>query len=255
MDSTALYDALADEYHLVYHDWRASIERQGAALDRLIRSKLGEGSHRILDCSCGIGTQSLGLARLGHEVLGTDLSRRAIQRARAEARASDLPIKFEVADLRHLEAVTLDTFDVVLSCDNSLPHLLTDEDLRLGVRSMLARLRKGGLLIASIRDYDRILEERPVTMQPTFSGRHGDRRITFQIWEWQPDGRTYVFELFVLTEEGPDSWQVRTHRASYRALTRAELSAVLEDAGASVVEWRMPEDSGFFQPLVSAIRA
>ncbi|MGH7555438.1 MAG: class I SAM-dependent methyltransferase [Longimicrobiales bacterium] len=254
MDATTLYDALADDYHLVYQDWYASIDRQGIALDRLIRSMLGAGPHRILDCSCGIGTQSLGLARRGHDVFGTDLSERAIQRAITEAEAAGLMIQFDVGDLRHLEAVTSETFDVVLSCDNSLPHLLTEEELRLGLRSMLSRLRKGGLLLASIRDYDRILEDRPVTTPLIFSGEPGKRRITFQIWEWQPDGRTYVFELFVLTENGQDSWKVRTHRASYRALTRSELRSALEDVGASAVEWHMPADSGFFQPLVSAMR-
>lgn len=253
-ENTSFYDGLADDYHLVYHDWGASVERQGEALDRVIRECLGTGSMRILDCSCGIGTQCLGLARRGHEVLGVDLSARAVARARAEAASAGLAIDFRVGDLRDLESVTTETYDVVLSCDNSLPHLLTDASLHQGVRSMVERVRRGGLLLASIRDYDEILKNRPVTTQPAFSGKRGSRRITFQIWEWQPDGRRYGLEFFVMAEEGRDRWRVRSHRGSYRAVTRSELGEVLEEAGASAVEWRMPVDTGFFQPLIVARR-
>ncbi|MGH7474964.1 MAG: class I SAM-dependent methyltransferase [Longimicrobiales bacterium] len=253
-ENVSFYDGLADDYHLVYHDWAGSVERQGQALDRVIGECLGTGSKRILDCSCGIGTQSLGLARRGHQVLGVDLSPRAVARAKAEAASAGLAIEFRVGDLRDLESVTTEAYDVVLSCDNALPHLLTEADLRQGVQSMLGRVRRGGLLLASIRDYDEILKNRPVTTQPAFSGTPGNRRITFQIWEWQPDGRRYGLEFFVMAEDGRDRWRVRSHRGSYRAVTRSELGDLLQEAGTSAVEWRMPADTGFFQPMVVARR-
>jgi glycine/sarcosine N-methyltransferase len=250
--TAAFYDGLADDYHLVYGDWEGSIERQADALDRVIAGALGPGPKRVLDCSCGIGTQCLGLARRGHDLTGVDLSPGAVERARSEAAARGLAIDVRVGDLRELESVTSERYDVVLSCDNSLPHLLTGADLRRGVRSMLGRIRPGGLLLASIRDYDEVLRTRPVTTPPAFSGSPGDRRITFQIWDWHPDGRRYDLELFVMRERSPDDWRVTSHRGAYRAVTRAELTAVLEDAGATAVEWRMPAEAGFFQPLVLA---
>lgn len=253
-ENVAFYDGLADDYHLVYHDWAASVERQGEALHRLIGEILGAGSRRVLDCSCGIGTQCLGLARRGHRVLGVDPSPRAVARARREAVAAGLSIEFRVGDLRDLESVTTEAYDVVLSCDNALPHLLTDVDLQQGVRRMVGGARPGGVLLASIRDYDEILKDRPVTTQPAFSGAPGDRRITFQIWDWQADGRRYDLEFFVMAEEGQGGWRVRTHRGSYRAVTRAELGDLFREAGATAIEWRMPADTGFFQPLVVARR-
>ena len=75
------YDELADDYHLIYADWEASIRRQGDALDALI----GQDRAVVLDCSCGIGTQAIGLALRGHRVTGTDLSPRAAARAAREA--------------------------------------------------------------------------------------------------------------------------------------------------------------------------
>ena len=62
----AFYDELAESYHLIFADWQGSMRRQATALDRLIQEQLGPGPHAILDCACGIGTQAIGLALLGH---------------------------------------------------------------------------------------------------------------------------------------------------------------------------------------------
>ena len=84
MSARDFYDQLAADYHLVYQDWEAAIERQADALDQLIRSTC-PGAKEILDCSCGIGTQAIGLALRGYRVHGTDVSERSLDRARKEA--------------------------------------------------------------------------------------------------------------------------------------------------------------------------
>ncbi len=57
------YDDFASDYHLAYGGrWESAVERQGEALDRLIR-ELAPGAHDVLDCACGIGTQTIGLAQ------------------------------------------------------------------------------------------------------------------------------------------------------------------------------------------------
>jgi ubiquinone/menaquinone biosynthesis C-methylase UbiE len=63
------YDELASDYHLIYEDWWSSVERQGRALNALIESRPGPGPKRVLDCTCGIGTQALGLSLHGHHLL------------------------------------------------------------------------------------------------------------------------------------------------------------------------------------------
>src|SRR5262249_30726242 len=102
MSVEAFYDGLAPIYHLIYPAWEASIRRQAIALDSLIRQHWGEEKLRILDVACGIGTQALGLAGLGHAVTALDLSPAAVERARAEAARRALSIDFSVADMRAL---------------------------------------------------------------------------------------------------------------------------------------------------------
>lgn len=43
------YEELADEYHLMFADWRQEIPRQGEALDRLIRREAGSAAASVLD--------------------------------------------------------------------------------------------------------------------------------------------------------------------------------------------------------------
>jgi hypothetical protein len=62
-NTNEFYAGLTPLYHLIYPDWGKSIKRQGEMLDSVIREMWGVASE-VLDVSCGIGTQALGLADL-----------------------------------------------------------------------------------------------------------------------------------------------------------------------------------------------
>jgi len=50
------YDKISKDYHLIFADWKKSVQRQGVILDKLIKSEGFEQPIELLDCSCGIGT-------------------------------------------------------------------------------------------------------------------------------------------------------------------------------------------------------
>ena len=75
-------------------------------------------------------------------------------------------------------------FAIVISCDNALPHLLSDKDLRLATAGIARVLRPGGLFLASIRDYDQLLNERPRVTLPAIHGEKKTRYLSFQEWVW-----------------------------------------------------------------------
>ena len=250
-DVRRFYDDLAADYHHVYAEWESAIERQSCVLDRLIQCESSVNASLVLDCSCGIGTQAIGLAERGYEVFASDLSTKAIARAKSEAASRGLKIEFAVADVREVECAFAHKFDVVISCDNSIPHLLTDEDLTLGLRSIRRTLTGNGLFIASIRDYDRLLAERPSFMGANVQGVPEREVITFQIWDWSKESDTYLIRLFIMSQK-PSGWQVREVRTRYRAIRRKELTLALESAGFTKIAWHTPEQSGYFQPVVTA---
>lgn len=229
------YDGLAADYHVVYGDeWDVAVDRQGAALDRLIR-ELSTDARDVLDCSSGIGTQAIGLALRGYRVHGTDISERAVQRARAEAERRGATASFEVADMRDLGRVE-GTFDVVISCDNAVPHLLDDADVRAALRAMRSKLRANGVLIVTIRDYDAALVERETVGRPLLVAGP-PRRLLLRLHDWEADGPFYTVRLIILTEKAA-GWAVDEHATRYRAITRAALARAAKAAGFRDVTWR-----------------
>ncbi|MEW1679298.1 class I SAM-dependent methyltransferase [Streptomyces noursei] len=245
------YDQLAADYHRIYADWDASMGRQGRALDAVIRAELEvQGGASVLDCSCGIGTQAIGLGLCGHRVTGTDISASAVSRAVREAAERGVPLPAAAADMRRLPFPD-GRFDVVVSADNSLPHLLTAHDVRTALTEMRRVLRGGGLLVVSTRPYDEIRRARPASTPPQLAASPHGRSVSFQLWDWHPDGERYDLEHFQLIPDGGD-WSVRVRRATYWALTQGQLTRFAVEAGFTDVTWRTPECSGFFQPVFTA---
>jgi SAM-dependent methyltransferase len=244
------YDSLTDNYHLLFEDWRQTVVRQADVLDRLLREQLGRRPDSLLDCCCGIGTQAIGLALRGYRVHATDLSPPSVERARREAASFGADLTFGVADLRTLADQVEGTFDAVVACDNALPHLLTDDDLQGAVANMAAKLRAGGLFLASTRDYDDLAPQRPRTTPPRVFDDPAGRRVVFQVWDWTPDGRGYRFHQFIIRSVGP-GWHTDHYTAEYRALLRGELDAALRGAGLAEIRWHFPEASGYYQPIVT----
>lgn len=253
MADSADYDALAAHYDQIFENWEASIQRQAALVGGIIRDACGDRwPIRVLDCACGIGTQSLGLAMRGFDVEGCDISSKAVERARSEAWKRGLTVSFSVANMLQLSAIASSSFDAVICVDNSLPHLDSQEDLLKAAREIWGKLGAGGSFIGSIRDYDRMIVERPATQAPSFFSDNGRRRIVFQIWDWL-DERRYRFHLY-MTRNTESGWHTFHFTATYRAVLRSELSEVLRQAGFVNVRWLMPSDSGFYQPMFIAKR-
>jgi len=250
MNSAQTYDDLAEHYHLIFEDWDASIERQATVLGTILKQNCGlPASARILDCACGIGTQALGLAKMGFQVSGCDISANAIKRARQEAVQRNLDIDFSVNNMLTLNSIQ-GQFDAVICMDNALPHLESVEQLARATQQIRSKLISDGVFIASIRDYERLIDERPAVQSPTFYGNQGSRRIIFQVWDWLDD-RRYIFHLYI-TCESADGWRTFYTSGLYRAIRKDELSAALKDAGFNNVHWLAPQESGFYQPIVLA---
>ncbi len=239
------YNRMASLYHLIFPDWNESIERQAGQLTGIIREFWGDGPKTILDVSCGIGTQALGLAQRGFLVTASDLSAGAIARARMEAQRRALQIDFSVCDMRAAHAHHWRQFDVVISTDNSITHLLSDGDLLLALRQMYDCTRPGGCLL-TVRDYDR--EERGVGLVKPYGVREegGKRYVIFQVWDFVD--RIYDLAMYFVVDD-QTSEQLVTHvmRTQYNAVGTDHLLALMDRAGFTRAE-RL--DGRFYQPVL-----
>lgn len=252
-DCAQSYDEFATHYDQMFANWDASMMRQANVLDGILRRECGDRSPvRVLDCACGIGTQSLGLAMKGYEVEGCDISSGEVERARMEALKRGLKVPFSVANMLQLTTVGRSSFDAVICMDNALPHLESDDLLR-AAQQIYAKLRAGSSFIGSIRDYDRLVVDRPTMQRPSFYSDNDGRRIVFQIWDWL-DERHYRFHLYI-TRTAQAEWRTFHLTSTYRAVLRSELGNILIEAGFSNVRWLLPAESGFYQPIFVAQRA
>ncbi len=243
--SSDFYDALTPYYHLIFPDWEASMRRQGHALDALIRDRSERPPRTVLDVACGIGTQSLPLAALGYDVTASDLSPGAVERAAGEARARGLSVAFSVADMRAAADHHGRAFDVVIACDNAVPHLLTDADLLRAFEQLYRCVAPGGLCVVSVRDYD-TLERGGVQLHPYGVREEGGTRyVLLQVWEWA--GECYDTTMYVIEHPASGEAVVRSARSTYYAVSIPALMGLMEQAGFADVE-RI--NGAFYQPVL-----
>ncbi|MDX1711220.1 MAG: class I SAM-dependent methyltransferase [Rhodovibrionaceae bacterium] len=259
----AFYDALAAHYHLIYRDWREAIGRHGRQLDAIIRAELeasdaaSEHPHstRVLDAACGIGTQALGLAQLGYRVWGGDLSAASIRRAQAWAQDLGLSIDFRCVDMRAVHRTFGKPFDVAIALDNALAHLEPEQELPEALDALRRVLTPGGVFVASLRDYDRLAEEKPKGEPPRImKDAGGGRREVEQVWRWWSDGSGYDLTLNLKLKPAGGEPQHFSYHASLFVLRRKDLAEALQEAGFQRIRWHERDDTGFHQPVVTALR-
>lgn len=242
------YDNLASQYDKLFLDWQGTTREQAIILNKIFAANGFNQSASILDCACGIGTQSIGLAEMGYHVTGSDISRGEIAEAKRRAEKACVNVRFEYADFCALSDTFSEQFDIVIAMDNALPHMLTHAHLASAMKSIVNQMKNGGLFVASIRDYDALLEDKPPYSPPYIHKTAKGQRVSFQTWTWEGD--TYRLIQYIVDDE--DHLQVSKFECEYRATRREELTNLLRENGCSEVTWLFPEESGFYQPIVAA---
>ena len=242
------YDNMASHYDKLFADWQATTREQAVILDKLFCDYGFDSSAHILDCACGIGTQSIGLAAMGYDVTGSDLSVPELEEAKLRAARNGVDIPFVQANFCALEEVFAETFDIVIAMDNALPHMLTSTDLEAAVGSITGRVKENGIFVASIRDYDEMLKLKPSYSPPYIHQTETGQRVSFQTWHWNEE----IYKLVQYIIEDEDTLQIGKFECAYRATRREELTKLLLARGCREVHWLFAEDTGFYQPIVVA---
>lgn len=249
MDITQnFYDNLASQYDKLFLDWQSATQEQALILEKIFLDNGFNKSARILDCACGIGTQAVGLALLGYDITASDISNAEIAEAKKRALKNNVNIRFENADFRNLTKIFSEQFDIVIAMDNALPHMLTKNVLETAVKSIVNQIAMGGMFVASIRDYDVLIDSKPPYSAPYIHKTEKGQRVSFQTWEW--NGENYKLVQYIIDDE--KNLQVSKFECEYRAVRREELTNLLISNGCKSVVWKFPEETGFYQPIVIA---
>ena len=248
------YDDLADFYELIFPDWERSMARQSAAISEVLLThgplKTVSG-FRVLDVAAGIGTQALPLAALGFDVTARDLSERAIDRLRREAKSRGLSIDIAQADMRTLRDSVSGPFEAVIAFDNSVTHLPSDGEITKALTGFRESLIDGGLLLLSVRDYDQV-DRSHDSSHPYGERIRGEQRFRLrQDWTWVDDSH-YSTAFVVEEHDGTDWAEVVRTTAEYYAVPVARLLALMEESG---FKSRVVTEVPFYQPMLMGRRA
>ncbi len=246
------YNSLAPYYKFIYPDWDKSVQRQAEALDGVIKEFIGEASKTVLDVACGIGTQSIGLAQIGYKVTSSDLSSAEVEQARQEARRHAVQIEFQVVDMRQVWETYQRQFDIVIACDNSVPHLLDNDEILLAFRQFYQCAKSGGCCIITVRDYAQLRKtDQPKQMYPRLIHQTDSGQIViFDVWEF--DGDYYEITTYIVDDIGKSTAQTQVLRGGkYYCVEISTLEKLFKEAGFREVQTLRDR---FFQPLLIAMK-
>lgn len=183
----------------------------------------------IFDCSIGTGQMTLALAKLGYWLSGSDLSAMMLKKCRQNVKERDLNVKLYQCDFRELSSHIEDTFDMVASTGNSLPHV-TNEDIKKALTEMDKLVNPGGYLYLDIRNWDKILRDhqRFFCYQPIYNN---EERINLtQIWDYNLDG-TITFTLLYTFEKDGKIYKKESSSVYYYPVSRSYLENILQELG------------------------
>ncbi len=170
-------------------------------------------------------------------------------RARLEAKNRGLQIDFSIADMREAFAHHQKEFDVVISCDNSIPHLLSDKEILIALREFYRCVKPGGGCLVTMRDYDQ--EKRSGQQIKPYGIRieNGVKYVMLQVWEFRD--LIYDLSMYVIEDNGQTKATTNNFRSKYYALNPKKLVELLEEGGFRQVRII---NGKFYQPVIVGTR-
>mgnify|MGYP006279260639 CR=1 FL=1 len=214
------YGELADDYDVL----TGTAKRAGAARRFVGELHRRTGFTSALDAACGTGVFTRPLAEFANSVWGADLSREMLRRAERESGGAPVDIGWIEAPMQKLSGRLDHPVDLILCMGNSIPHLLTREDLATTIRGFATLLNPGGTLVMHQLNYDRVLARRERLVGVTRSDDDSFARF----YDFQ--GERVVFNVIATHwEEGraESTW----HSTPLRPHRCAEILAILEQSG------------------------
>lgn len=228
----SMYDDFSQDYDR-FMNWQARLAVEMPFIEQLLQSLKSEAdeSLRILDSACGTGMHAITLAQRGFEALGADFSPGMIERARANAAAANVRVRFEVAGFGELgSTLGQGAFDTLLCLGNSLPHLLTEIELSETLSDFATCLRPGGLLLIQNRNFDAVLSRHDRWMEPQAYSEGAVQWLFLRFYDFDPDGML-TFNLITLRREGESPWMQQVKASRLRPLRQVDLVLALTAAG------------------------
>ena len=185
----------------------------------------------IHDCSIGSGGTTIPLAKLGYKVSGSDLSENLLKKAKENFERQGHCVDLFIADFRKLSEVLPNTYDCIISTGNSLPHV-NNQDVANFIKSISTKVNKDGLLFIDIRNWDKILKEKPVfNARDPLVMTEEEHVSLYQIWNWHDDQSVDFIFVTSTDKKGKHEKTSITYAPTYYPLRYNDYEKMLNDCG------------------------
>jgi ubiquinone/menaquinone biosynthesis C-methylase UbiE len=222
----ASFEDIARDFDHLFENVDELTRLEALSLDHILKQY---GVHSVLDCACGTGIQSIGLAQKGYQVFASDISPKMLEQLQEKARAKQLTIETKRADFRTLKPWQGRKFDAVISCGNSItlvPHL---KDIQRALWSMIQLTKTpGGVGIIGIHNYPKLKREGQTLLirRTVSSGNAPELAVDLRFFGDERTQVTYMLIRFIYGR-----WRLKTYTKSYICLSADELRNAMLSAG------------------------
>jgi SAM-dependent methyltransferase len=211
------------DYFEIYRDMLTP-ERTAAEVDGVVKLLGLAPGARVLDLACGHGRHAIPLAERGFVVTGFDLSETFLERARADAKARGVHVRWRRGDMRELPFHA--EFDAVVNLFTSFGYFSQAEDVAV-LRRVRAALAPGGrLLIETLHREGLEPRFQPRVEYETSGGAQVERDyhwdlardlMTDHVLLTRPDGTKAEWEI-VYRLRTEDAWLTLLRRAGFGSI-------------------------------------
>jgi ubiquinone/menaquinone biosynthesis C-methylase UbiE len=217
---------MALDFDCLFEDVDDLTYREALSLDHILRQY---GVRTVLDCACGTGIQSIGLAQKGYQVSASDISTRILERLREKARSKQLTMEIKRADFRNLKPWKGTKFDAVICCGNSLTLVPHAEDISRSLRSMVQVTKTpGGVAILGLHNYLKLKREGKTLLvrRAVIGNDEAELALDLRFFGTERVQVTYMLAQFI-----HGRWRLKAYTKSYICLAADELRNAMLSAG------------------------
>jgi hypothetical protein len=153
--------------------------------------------------------------------------------------------------MREESKINTKKFDIVMSADNSIPHLLTDEDILKTFKEFYTLSNSGGGCMITVRDYQNM---NPTKQKYILNPRHvhdapEGKIAMFDLWEF--DGDYCDLSMYFVKDSGNDTLETIALRSRYYCITTDKLENLMQEAGFTGVQTIKER---FYQPVIIGLK-
>ncbi len=213
------YDELSKYYDIVFP--------KGDAQLQFIKERI-KGKN-VLDLAAGTGNYTIDLGKLGYHVVATDLDKEMIRHIKNKSREEKLDnIKAYSLDMRHINTIEDNNFDLIFCIGNSIVHLDNPKEIADIIKKIYDLLNENGKVIIQIVNYDRILEFGVKNLPTIDRPEHGVKFIR----DYELNDEKILFKTKLIVENN----QEYNNCVKLYPLTSESLTEMFVEAGFKDIE-------------------